>query len=58
MRGWISNLQFEHKLAELANKLALTCWLKHAGKETLKLMQKGGLRNMVIDLKDGIPMVR
>ena len=48
----------EHKLAELANKLVLNCWLKHAGKKMLKLMQKGGLRNMVIKLKDGIPMVQ
>ena len=58
LRGWLSNLQMEHKLAELANKLAVKYWLKHAGKETMKLVRKGGLKNMVIEMKDGIPMVQ
>ena len=57
-RGWLSNLQMEHQLAELANKLAVKYWLKHTGKETMKLVERGGLKNMVIELKDGIPMVQ
>ena len=34
-RGWISVLYMENRLAEMANKLAVNCWLKHAGKATL-----------------------
>ena len=56
--GWISKLRLENELAELANRLAVKCWLKHAGKETIKLMKKGKLRNMVIELREGIPMVQ
>ena len=28
-RGWISRLMLEHELAELSNRLAVKCWLKH-----------------------------
>ena len=41
----------EHELANLATKLGLNCWLKYAGKETITLMEKGGLRSMVIEIK-------
>ena len=27
-RGWISSLQMEHELANLATKLGLECWIK------------------------------
>ena len=57
-RGWISDLQMEQQLSELANKLAVKYWLRHTGKETMKLVDKGKLRNMVVELKDGIPMVQ
>ena len=43
--GWISRLRLENELAELSNRLAVKCWLKHAGKETIKLMEKGKLKN-------------
>ena len=56
--GWISRLRLENELAELSNRLAVKCWLKHAGKETIKLMEKGKLKNKVIELKGGIPMVQ
>ena len=48
----------EHELASLATKLGLDCWLKHAGKDTLKLLENGGLRNMVVEVINGIPMVQ
>ena len=57
-RGWISTLYMENRLAEMANTLALKFWLKHAGKATIKLMQEGGLRNMVIEVRQEIPMVQ
>jgi hypothetical protein len=57
-KGLISSLQMEHELANLATKLGLNCWLKYAGKETITLMEKGGLRSMVIEIKQGIPMVQ
>ena len=53
--GWISRLRLENELAELSNRLAVKCWLKHAGKETIKLMENGKLKNMVIELKGGYP---
>ena len=34
-----------------ATKLGLDCWLKHAGKDTIKLLENGGLRNMVLSSK-------
>ena len=57
-KGWISTLYMENRLAEMANTLALKCWLNHAGKATIKLKQEGGLRNMVIEVRQGIPMVQ
>ena len=57
-RGWISVLYMENRLAEMANKLAVNCWLKHAGKATIILMEAGGLRNMVIEIRKDIPMVQ
>ena len=54
----MSSLQLEHELANLATKLGLDCWLKYAGKDTIKLLENGGLRNMVVDVKKGIPMVQ
>ena len=53
-RGWMSSLQLEHELASLATKLGLDCWLRHAGKDTLKLLENGGLRNMVVEVINGI----
>ena len=57
-KGWISTLYMENRLAEMANTLALRSWLKHAGKQTTKLMERGGLKNMVVEVRDGIPMVQ
>ena len=57
-RGWLTTLQLEQHLSEMANKLAVKYWLRHAGKETMKMVNKGKLKNMVIELKDGIPMVQ
>ena len=57
-RGWISSLQMKQELANLATKLGLNCWLKHTGKETITLMENEGLRSMVIEIKEGIPMVQ
>ena len=57
-RGWISRLMLEHELAELSNRLAVKCWQKHAGKDTIKLMEKGKLKNMVIENRENIPMVQ
>ena len=48
----------ENRFAEMANTFALKCWLKHDGKATIKLMQEGGLRNMVIEVRQGIAMVQ
>jgi hypothetical protein len=42
-RGWISSLQMEHELANLATKLGLDCWQKYAGKDTITLLENGGL---------------
>ena len=50
----MSSLQLEHELASLATKLGLDCWLRHAGKDTLKLLENGGLRNMVVEVINGI----
>ena len=57
-RGWISSLQMEHDLANLATKLGLDCWLKYAGTDTITLLENGGLRSMVVEIKLGIPMVQ
>ena len=57
-RGWISSLQMEHELANLATKLGLDCWLKYAGRDTITLLENGGLRSMVVEIKLGIPMVQ
>ena len=38
--------------------LTVNCWLKHAGKATIKLMKEGGLRNMVIEIRKDIPKVQ
>jgi hypothetical protein len=56
-RGWMQSLQMEHKLANLATKLGLACWLNDAGKETITLMEKGGLRSTVIEINQGLHMV-
>ena len=57
-QGMISKLYLENCLANLANNMALRLWLQHAGKETIIMMNKGKLRNMVIEIKNGIPMVQ
>ena len=56
--GWLTRLQLENKLASMANQYGLTCWLKHAGKDTLALMNRGKLKNMVITVRNNIPMVQ
>ena len=57
-QGMISRLYLENRLANLANNMALKLWLQHAGKESIILMNKGKLRNMVIEIRNGIPMVQ
>ena len=42
----------------MVNRYSLRYWLIHAGKKTLELMEKGGLKNMVITVRDSIPMVQ
>jgi len=56
--GWLTRLQMEEMLAEMAHRYGLTCWLKEAGKDTLALMAKGKLKNMVITVRNDIPMVQ
>ena len=57
-KGWISRLQLENQLSTMAIRYGLYYWLKHAGKATLELMKKGGLKNMVITVRDSIPYVQ
>ena len=57
-KGWLSRLQLEQKLSTMSNQFGLTCWLKHAGKETIARMEKGKLKNMVITIRNNIPMVQ
>ena len=57
-RGWISRLELEERLSSLSNRYGLSYWLKHAGKATMELMKRGGLKNMVVELRMGIPMVQ
>ena len=45
-------------MATMANRYGLYYWLKHAGKATLELMKKGGLKNRVITARDSIPYVQ
>ena len=54
----ISKLYLKKRLADLANSLALKAWLKHAGKDTINLMNKGKMKNMVVVIRNGIPMVQ
>ena len=56
-QGMISKLYLENSLADLANNLALKAWLKHAGKDTINLMNNGKMKNMVVVIRNGIPMV-
>ena len=42
----------------MANKYGVDCWLKHAGKATIALLEKGGLKNMVVFIVGGVPMVQ
>ena len=42
----------------MVNRYSLRYWLIHAGKKTLELMEKGGLKNMVITVRNSIPMVQ
>ena len=56
--GWISRLQHENALCSMVNRFSLRYWLIHAGKKTLELMEKGGLKNMVITVRNSIPMVQ
>ena len=42
----------------MANKFSLRYWLINAGKETLAIMARRGLKNMVITVRDSIPMVQ
>jgi hypothetical protein len=57
-QGMISKLYLENSLADLANNLALKAWLKHAGKDTINLMSKGKMKNMVVVIRNWIPMVQ
>ena len=57
-RGIFSKLQLEHELALLAAKHGLNYWLVHAGKATLRMLEKGGLKNMVVEIRENIPMVQ
>ena len=57
-QGMISKLYLENSLADLANNLALKAWLKHAGKDTINLMNNGKMKNMVVVIRNGIPMVQ
>ena len=51
-------MQLEQKLSIMSKQYGLTCWLKHAGKETIAWMEKGKLKNMVITIRNNIPMVQ
>ena len=42
----------------MVNRYSLRYWLIQAGKETIALMSKGGLKNMIITVRDSIPMVQ
>ena len=56
--GWVTPLQLEESLSRMACKYGVDCWLKHAGKATMELLAKGGLKNMVVYMERGIPMVQ
>ena len=56
--GWMTRLQLENKLCSMVNQYSLRYWLINAGKDTLVLMAKGGLKNMIITVRDSIPMVQ
>ena len=45
-------------LSRMATKYGVDCWLKHAGKATTALLEKGGLKNMVVFMENDIPMVQ
>ena len=55
-QGMISKLYLENSLADLANNLALKAWLKHSGKDTINLMNNGKMKNMVVVIRNGIPI--
>ena len=57
-QGIITRLRAEHELALLAAKHGLNYWLVHAGKDTIALLEKGGLKNMVVEIRENIPMVQ
>ena len=38
-RGWMTPLQAEESLSKMANKYGVDCWLKHAGKATIALLE-------------------
>ena len=42
----------------MVNRYSLRYWLIQAGKETITLMSKGGLKNMVVTVSDSKPMVQ
>ena len=45
-------------MAIMANHLALDVWLRVAGKETIIMMNKGKLTNLIIVVKQDIPYVQ
>ena len=45
-----SRVDLELRISRATN-LGLACWLKQAGKDTIKLLENGGLRNMVLSSK-------
>ena len=57
-KGWITRLQHENALCSMVNRYSLRYWLIKAGKETIALPSKGGLKNMVVTVRDSIPMVQ
>ena len=56
--GLITYLQLELTLASMASDMVLNVWMRHAGRDTIKLMNLGGLANLNISIKEGIPLVQ
>ena len=54
----MSTLLVEQEAAETANAAALKVWLRETGKDTIVLMMKGKLANLVIVVKNDIPWVQ
>ena len=56
--GNISTLNLELRLGEKANKLSTKAWWKHTGLETIALWEAGKIKNRVLVIEDGIPMIQ